>query len=49
MNHSVDIIANEDCQEVNHRDRLSGLRDTCILCTIELDPELTADRSKARL
>ena len=46
IRHFVDMIASEDYQEVNHRDRLPSLRDTCILCTTELDPELQVDKSK---
>lgn len=49
INHFVDMLASEDYQEVNHRDRLPSLRDTCILCTTELDPELMAERNRARL
>ncbi|TKA72902.1 hypothetical protein B0A55_05354 [Friedmanniomyces simplex] len=43
IRHFVDMLASEDYQEVNHRDRLPSLRDTCILCTTELDPELTLE------
>lgn len=45
--HFVDMLASEDYQTVNHRDRLPALRDTCILCTSEVDPILWA--GKARL
>lgn len=45
--HFVDMLASEDYQAVNHRDRLPALRDTCILCTSEVDPVLYA--GKARL
>jgi len=31
--HFTDMLASEDYQEVNHRDRLPALKDTCILCT----------------
>ena len=46
IRHFVDMLASEDYQEVNHRDRLPALRDTCILCTTELAPELQTDRAK---
>ncbi|GAB7362542.1 hypothetical protein MBLNU230_g2860t1 [Neophaeotheca triangularis] len=46
IRHFVDMLASEDYQEVNHRDRMPALRDTCILCTSELDPELVADKAK---
>jgi hypothetical protein len=43
IGHFVDMIGSEDYQEVNHRDRLPSLRDTCILCTSELGPEVLLD------
>ncbi|EMC96102.1 hypothetical protein BAUCODRAFT_517846 [Baudoinia panamericana UAMH 10762] len=46
IRHFADMIASEDYQEVNHRDRLPSLRDTCILCTSELDPDLTVEKPK---
>jgi len=46
IRHFTDMIASEDYQAVNHKDRLPALRDTCILCTTELDPELTLDKAK---
>ncbi|KAK5114456.1 hypothetical protein LTR62_002391 [Meristemomyces frigidus] len=46
INHFLDMLASEDYQEVNHRDRLPALRDTCILCTTELDPELTVEKAR---
>ena len=46
IRHFVDMLASEDYQEVNHKDRLPALRDTCILCTTELAPELQTDRAK---
>ena len=46
IRHFVDMLAAEDYQDVNHKDRLPALRDTCILCTSELSPELTADKAK---
>jgi hypothetical protein len=42
----VDMLASEDYQAVNHRDRLPALRDTCILCTSEVDPVLYADKAR---
>lgn len=42
IHHFVDMLASEDYQEVNHRDRLPALKDTCILCTTELDPVILA-------
>jgi hypothetical protein len=42
----VDMLASEDYQAVNHRDRLPALRDTCILCTSEVDPMLYADKAR---
>ncbi|KAF2720944.1 hypothetical protein K431DRAFT_285211 [Polychaeton citri CBS 116435] len=47
INHFIDMLASEDYQEVNHRDRLPALKDTCILCTSELSPDLNI--GKARL
>lgn len=46
IGHFVDMLASEDYQAVNHSDRLGSLRDTCILCTTELDPELQTGKSK---
>ena len=46
IDHFTDMLASEDYQAVNHNDRLPALRDTCILCTSELDPELNADRAR---
>lgn len=45
IRHFVDMIASEDYQEVNCRDRLPSLKDTCILCTTELDPQLSPNRA----
>lgn len=42
----MDMLASEDYQAVNHRDRLPALRDTCILCTSEVDPVLHADKAR---
>jgi hypothetical protein len=44
--HFIDMLASEDYQEVNHQYRLPALRDTCILCTSELDPALTGLQAK---
>lgn len=48
IRHFVDMLGSEDYQAVNHKDRLPALRDTCILCTTELDPEVLGE-GKARL
>jgi len=47
INHFVDMLASEDYQKVNHESRLPALRDTCILCTSEIDEEVFS--KKARL
>lgn len=46
IRHFVDMIASSDYQAVNHKDRLPSLKDTCILCTTELDPTLYADKAR---
>lgn len=46
IRHFTDMLASEDYQAVNHKDRLPALRDTCILCTSELHPDLQADKSR---
>jgi hypothetical protein len=46
IRHFLDMLASDDYQEVNHRDRVPALRDTCILCTTELDKELTTEKPK---
>jgi hypothetical protein len=46
IHHFTDMIASEDYQAVNHKDRLPALRDTCILCTSELDPDLADDKAR---
>ncbi|KAF1820518.1 uncharacterized protein K489DRAFT_389974 [Dissoconium aciculare CBS 342.82] len=43
ITHFVDMLASEDYQKVNHASRLPALRDTCILCTSELDTDLGTD------
>lgn len=47
IRHFVDMLASEDYQKVNHESRLPALRDTCILCTTELDPEVGGDTPSA--
>jgi hypothetical protein len=39
IEHFVDMLGSEDYQEVNLRDRVPSLRDTCILCTSEIAVE----------
>jgi hypothetical protein len=39
IEHFADMLASEDYQEVNLRDRVPSLRDTCILCTSEIAVE----------
>lgn len=46
IRHFLDMIASEDYQAVNHEHRLPSLKDTCILCTTELDPELHTDKAR---
>ncbi|USW56464.1 hypothetical protein Slin15195_G097830 [Septoria linicola] len=46
IRHFTDMLASEDYQKVNHESRLPALRDTCILCTTELDQDLSVDKSK---
>lgn len=46
IHHFADMLASEDYQAVNHKYRLPALRDTCILCTTELDEELHTDKAK---
>ena len=46
IHHFTDMLASQDYQAVNHKDRLPSLKDTCILCTSELDPELGGDRAR---
>lgn len=42
----MDMLASEDYQAVNHRDRLPALKDTCILCTSEVDSVLHTDKAR---
>jgi hypothetical protein len=49
IRHFVDMLAGEDYQRVNRASRLPALRDTCILCTTELDPELSVTTDSAKL
>jgi len=46
IDHFTDMLASEDYQAVNHEHRLPALKDTCILCTSELDPILTKDKPR---
>lgn len=48
ITHFADMLASEDYQEVNKRSRLPSLKDTCILCTSEIEVEdlLAAGKSK---
>ncbi|EME81518.1 uncharacterized protein MYCFIDRAFT_121131, partial [Pseudocercospora fijiensis CIRAD86] len=39
IRHFMDMLGSEDYQEVNQKHRVPALRDTCILCTSELDQE----------
>ncbi|KAF2433611.1 hypothetical protein EJ08DRAFT_647286 [Tothia fuscella] len=45
------MLGSKDYQEVNHKFRLGALKDTCILCTMEIgdDGELIGGREEARL
>lgn len=50
IEHFVDMLASEDYQRVNHESRLPALRDTCILCTSEIEEEvLGGGGEKAKL
>lgn len=40
LEHFADMLAGEDYQAVNKRFRVGSLRDTCILCTSEIDVEV---------
>ena len=46
IRHFIDMLASEDYQKVNHESRLPALRDTLIICTSELDPEVSGQKSK---
>ena len=46
IHHFTDMLGSEDYQAVNQKDRQPALRDTCILCTSELHPDLVADKAK---
>ena len=46
IDHFMEMLASEDYQEINHKWRLPSLKDTFILCTSELDPELSQDKAK---
>jgi len=47
IRHFADMAASEDYQAVNHKHRIRSLRDTCILCTSEVD--LLDDQEQAKL
>ncbi|KAL8904476.1 MAG: hypothetical protein Q9207_003240 [Kuettlingeria erythrocarpa] len=49
LEHFADMLASEDYQAANHEWRFPSLRDTCILCTSELDLQLSGDSEKAKL
>jgi len=51
IRHFADMSASEDYQAVNHKHRVGSLRDTCILCTseLELPPPASASDEKAKL
>ena len=46
LEHFADMIASEDYQDVNMRYRVPSLRDTCILCTSEVEIEGYSEKSK---
>lgn len=47
IRHFADMAASEDYQAVNHKNRLPALRDTCILCTSEVDlPGTSGQKAK---
>lgn len=46
IQHFADMAASKDYQEVNHKHRIPALKDTCILCTSELQLEWPADHNK---
>lgn len=46
IRHLTDMLASEDNQKVYHESRMPALRDTCRLCTTELDPGLSADKAR---
>jgi hypothetical protein len=48
IEHFVDMLASEDYQEVNLRERVGSLRDTCILCTSEIAVEEILGGEKER-
>ncbi|KAL8659917.1 MAG: hypothetical protein Q9202_006898 [Teloschistes flavicans] len=41
LDHFADMLAGEDYQAVNKRFRVGSLRDTCILCTSEVEDEVS--------
>jgi len=46
LDHFADMIASGDYQDVNKRYRIPSLRDTCILCTSELEIEKLKETAK---
>lgn len=46
LEHFAEMLASEDYQAANHEWRLPSLRDTCILCTSELDLQGTNEKAK---
>lgn len=52
ITHFADMLASKDYQEVNQKYRVPSLKDTCILCTSEIEVEEilgTSQESKAKL
>jgi len=39
LEHFAAMLGSSDYQEVNHKHRLGALKDTCILCTMEIDDQ----------
>ena len=46
LKHFADMIGSEDYQHVNQKWRVPSLRDTCILCTTEVDLDEQSIRPK---
>ena len=46
LTHFADMIGIEDYQQANKTWRVPSLKDTCILCTTELDLHSQAEQSK---
>jgi hypothetical protein len=51
LEHFAAMLGSKDYQEVNHKYRLGALKDTFILCTMEIgdDGELVGGRDDAKL